>query len=239
MHFDDSLVKAVALQSWWKYTGKSKLAEKFNLTEDQMDRLRKTPVYRDKVLNLMVGQRPREDFEKWLERYGPSMEERFGRRMGLKPKVVSVMIKEARQFYADIAAGERQAPKAIFNPAKFDTSSEVKKLGTGGEAVYLYYFPTYRRIAELLDQPYWPCKIGKAKDDPVHRVSQQIGDQHPEKARIALILWTQDCQTLEDDIHNVLKRDGRQIEDAIGTEWFLTHPSEVSAIYRSLLGGDR
>ena len=193
--------------------------------------MRATPEYRSAVLSLMVGQGLREDFEKWVRRYGPNMGERFGRRMGLDPEVVRVMVEEARQFYADIASGKVKAPEVI--PYKVDTS-QVKSIGSGSESIYLYYLPTYRRYAESLGAPHWPCNIGRTEDEVTARVSQQIGDQLPEKPQIALILKTDNCRTLEKKIHDALKRKGKHIQDAIGKEWFLTSPSEVLAIYQSI-----
>lgn len=62
-------------------------------------------------------------------------------------------------------------------------------------------------------------------------MSKQIGDQLPERAKIALILRTNDCYELETKIHEELKRRRLQLKDAVGTEWFLTSPSEVEEIY--------
>ena len=236
-NYDENQVKAVAEHSWWKYTTKNKLAEQFNLTENQIDELRATCAYRSAVLSLMVGQRLREDFEKWVKRYGPNMGERFGRRMGLDPEVVPVMVEQARQLYADIASGKARAPEVIYNPDKVE-ASEVKEIGKGSESVYLYYFPTYRRYAELLKEPNYPCNVGRTEGVVTNRVSQQIGDQLPEKPQLALILRTDNCRWLEARIHAALKRKGKQIEDAIGEEWFMTDPSEVKSIYQSIFGAD-
>ena len=232
-NYDENLVNAVAEKSWWEKTSIQKLAEKFDPTEAQLDQLRATPEYHCKVVSLMVGQRLSEGFEKWVKGY-PNMNKNFGRRMGLDPEVVLVLVEEARQWHADIAAGKAKPPKYILDPDKFDTSSQVEVIGKGSESVYLYYFPTYQRYAESLGAPHWRCNIGKAEDDPAYRVSQQIGDRLPEKPQIALILRTDNCRTLEKKIHNVLKRKGKHIQDAIGKEWFLTSPSKVEAIYQRI-----
>ena len=237
-NYDEERVNAVAEKCWWHHTSKRKLDEEFNLTEDQIDELRKTPQYRSKVLDLMVGQRrSRAEFEKWVKHYGPNFGKWFGRRMGLAPEVVSVMVEEARQFHVDIASGRVKAPRVVYNPDKVD-ASQVEEIGSGSESVYLYYFPTYRRYAESSGDPQWPCNIGRTEGYVAYRVYEQIGDQLPEKPQLALILRTDDCRWLEAKIHAALKRKGRQIEDAIGEEWFMTAPSEVKSIYLSISGAD-
>lgn len=237
-NYDENLVNDVAEKCWWRYTLKRKLVEEFNLTEDQIDELRETPQYRRRVLELMVGQREsRAEFEKWIKYYGPNFSERFGRRMGLCPEVVSVMVEEARQFYVDIAAGRIKAPRVVHNPDKVD-ASQVEEIGSGSESVYLYYFPTYRRYAESLRDLQWPCNIGRTEGYVAYRIRDQIGDQLPEKPQLALVLRTDDCLWLESKIHAALKRKGKQIEDAIGEEWFMTSPSAVKSIYLSISGAD-
>ena len=61
----------------------------------------------------------------------------------------------------------------------------------------------------------------------------QIGDQLPEKARLQLVMQTDDCETLEARIHTELKRRGRRLDpaDVVGVEWFETHPAEVKDIF--------
>ena len=140
--------------------------------------------------------------------------------MGFDPEIVSVMVEEARQFHVDIASGRAKAPKVIHNPDKVSVS-EVEEIGSGSESVYLYYFPTYRRYAESLGNSRWPCNIGQTEGYVAYRVYEQIGDQLPEKPQLALILRTDDCRWLEAKIHAALKRKGKQIEDAIGEEWFI------------------
>lgn len=122
---------------------------------------------------------------------------------------------------------------------KVDTS-KVKVIGRGSESVYLYYFSTYRQYSELfLREPHWPCNIGRTKGDLKDRVSEQIGKQLPEKPKIALIIRTGDCETLEKKIHDELKRRGCWLDpksgaDVVGVEWFLTNPSEVEGIVKSV-----
>ena len=121
-------------------------------------------------------------------------------------------------------------------------TSQMKYIGSGNQFVYLYYFPAYRRYYELFLQepePYWPCNIGKTIGDVKNRVSEQIGQQLPEKAKIALVIKTNDCDALEMKIHNELKKIGCWLDPnldngAVGVEWFLTNPTEVERIFKSI-----
>ncbi len=112
-------------------------------------------------------------------------------------------------------------------------TSKIKVIGRGSESVYLYYFPTYQLFNKLcLEVPYFSCNIGRTTGDVKTRVSDQIGQQLPEKARIALIIRTDDCEALEKKIHEKLKREN--LEDTVGEEWFLTNPTQVEGIFKSI-----
>ena len=113
-------------------------------------------------------------------------------------------------------------------------TSKMKVIGRGSESVYLYYFPTYRLnsiyyikyIDDSHETPIYPCNIGKTIGDVKDRVSGQIGQQLPEKARIALVIRTDDCDSLETEIHDELKKRRKWLdpafENVVGKEWFLT-----------------
>ena len=232
-----TITEAVARVSWWwGEMSKKKLAEKVNLTEKQFDEIRRcNPEYQKEVENLMLRQRDAEDFKIWIKKFSRSpggIDLAFGeRRMGLDPKVIPDMVENIHRRHTAIAAGEAEAPEMIEDPqGKVDTS-RVEKKGRGNQSVYLYYFPTYKQYAKLKGETHWPCNVGKAEGEVIVRVSKQIGDQLPEKAKIALILRTDNCRALETEIHKKLKRRLKQSKDAIGTEWFLTSPSEVEEIY--------
>ena len=119
-------------------------------------------------------------------------------------------------------------------------ASKVKILGKGSESVYLYYFPTYQLFNKLhLDVGYFPCNIGKTVGDVTARVRDQMGQQLPESPKIALIIKTDDCDTLETEIHAELKRRGDWLDpnsdgNVVGVEWFLTNPAAVEGIVRSI-----
>lgn len=122
-----------------------------------------------------------------------------------------------------------------------DDQTYPKMLGEGSQEVYLYYYRAYRENAVLnkinpvwkvgYGRILWRCKIGETHDqDTATRVKQQIGVS-PEKPVIALIIGTDNSRRLEKMIKDILKFWNRQVEDAQGTEWFMTSPAEVESIY--------
>lgn len=111
-----------------------------------------------------------------------------------------------------------------------------KIIGTGEASVYLYYFDTYKKIANLLGHDTWPCKIGRTDKDPLTRVISQSQTVFPEMPHIALIIRCDDSSTLESAIHGILKIRNQWIQKAPGTEWFETNPQQVTEIYSTIIG---
>lgn len=111
-----------------------------------------------------------------------------------------------------------------------------KTIGNGVQAVYLYYYDTYRKCAELQKKDSWECKIGRTDVDPVQRVIGQAGTCYPELPHIALVINCDNSGILETTLHNILKMRGKWLENAPGTEWFLTSPSEIETIYQTIVG---
>ncbi len=105
------------------------------------------------------------------------------------------------------------------------------EIGTGKSAVYLYYLPLYRQIAEQKDQTFWQCKIGRTDGDPLQRILSQAATDLPEKPHVAIIIRTDFSFELENIIHDVLTIRGKKIDNSPGAEWFLTSPDEVLSIY--------
>ena len=101
--FNDTKIKAVAEDSWDQSKSKKKLAIDHNLTEKQIDKLRATTEYQKVVESLMFRSRFLKDFKKWIETYS-DMDNKFGKRMGLCPKVVPEMVKAVYEAHrqADI-----------------------------------------------------------------------------------------------------------------------------------------
>ncbi len=118
------------------------------------------------------------------------------------------------------------------DPNSLDLKPE-KIIGSGKQSVYLYYYPIYRRLAELEGKEVWACKIGKARNDPLVRISAQTRTALPEYPTVGLIIKTDEFTLMETTIQNILKLQGKHKQDAPGTEWFITSPSEVEQIYKN------
>ena len=110
-----------------------------------------------------------------------------------------------------------------------DSGAEVT-LGSGLGSVYVYYLPTYRMRAEERSEHSWQCKIGRTEGSALDRVLSQAATALPEKPFLAIVLRTKYPRALEAALHAVLTLRGLRIEDAPGSEWFLTSPGEVIAL---------
>ena len=121
-------------------------------------------------------------------------------------------------------------PPDILDEAEIIEPDAPSEIGSGEGAIYLYYFPAYRRLAELQGECVWECKIGRTEHDPARRVGSQATAM-PEYPQSALIIRTDAPPDMERTIHAILTLRGRHKEDAPGTEWFITCPSEVEAIH--------
>ncbi len=113
--------------------------------------------------------------------------------------------------------------------------SELKEkpeftFGQGPYSVYLYYFKTYKDLAEKEGDLVWPCKIGKTNVDPVSRIINQVGTGLPEIPKIGLLIYTIFPNEVEKCLHAILTIRGKKIDSSPGNEWFSTSPSEVYEI---------
>jgi hypothetical protein len=97
-------------------------------------------------------------------------------------------------------------------------------IGKGENFVYVYYYNTYKKYAEINGLKSWECKIGRSENNPLQRIFSQSGTCYPELPHIALIIRCDNSLQLETTIHNILKCRGKWIDDAPGTEWFFTFP---------------
>ena len=92
------------------------------------------------------------------------------------------------------------------------------------------------KYAEICGHSSWECKIGRTDKDPLQRIFGQAGTCYPEPPHIALIMKCSNSLQLESALHNILKLRNRWIENAPGTEWFLTSPGEVESFYHMIVG---
>ncbi|EJG0913585.1 TPA: GIY-YIG nuclease family protein [Vibrio parahaemolyticus] len=105
-----------------------------------------------------------------------------------------------------------------------------KVLGEGASSVYLYYYPAYKKLAELSRSEYWECKIGMSDRDAVLRIMSQAGTALPETPVLDLLIKTDTPRILESTLHGLLTLKHRKLPNSPGTEWFLTNPTEIEGL---------
>lgn len=104
-------------------------------------------------------------------------------------------------------------------------------IGSGTGAVYVYYFPRDKNLAESEGKSVWQCKVGRTEGDVGSRVKGQMTAAIYEKPEIGLEIRTDNPRCLEKAIHAILELKGRKIDtDGGGNEWFFTSPNEVMMI---------
>ncbi len=138
-------------------------------------------------------------------------------------------------FIPSISQDNESVDDESVNAEEANLDSE-RTVGSGKQSVYLYYFPAYQCLAELLDEEAWPCKIGKTRYDVVNRISSQTRTALPEYPKVGLIIKTDELSLMENTIQNILRLQGKQKQDAPGNEWFITSPSEVERVYENNFG---
>jgi hypothetical protein len=106
--------------------------------------------------------------------------------------------------------------------------------GTGDEAVYVFYYPAYKKAALATGNDRWLCKIGRTAFLPRIRIFEQ-GTGMPEQPVIGLVFKTDDSRILESVVHGVLNLRGQWSEESPGTEWFVTSPDDVLAVIKLLV----
>ena len=92
--------------------------------------------------------------------------------------------------------------------------------------VYIYYYPSYKELAEFKGEDKWPCKIGRTGRDAEQRIKEQ-GTGMPEHATKEVVMHTDDPRSLEQTIRSILKGKNRHIQNAPGDEWYLIN-SEIA-----------
>jgi len=129
---------------------------------------------------------------------------------------------------------------------KFNTKIHGKypEFGSGNEAVYIFYYDTYRYLAEKIDKiskstpiiqdivklGYFPVKVGKSIN--VNNRLRQMNAAMPEAAVVSFVIKTSWASELETLLHLELteKTKNREWITKIGDgghEWFLTTPREI------------
>ena len=132
-HSIEFLATNAAQIRWTKHTAKSKVATGLEISTQLLDDVNSSPEYRDAVKDLMVKSRTPAEAIKWIEKYGPEMPTRFGRRMGLEPEKAADLINEvvteitpAANEEVKVLAEAKAAEKAAKEKEKADKAAEVK-----------------------------------------------------------------------------------------------------------------
>ena len=126
---------------------------------------------------------------------------------------------------------------SIVEPQKIYENSYTidKEIGEGNNAVYLYYYDAYKKLAELKGMQSWECKIGRTDVEPIQRIMGQAGTCYPEIPHIALVIYCEDSFQLEMAFHSILKVQKKYIKSAPGKEWFMTSPRKIEDIYSLIM----
>lgn len=119
---------------------------------------------------------------------------------------------------------------------RLEDAERTVEIGTGTQAVYVYYFPAYRELAMRRGETSWPMKIGRTNGPSQVRINEQCGTAMPERPIMGLVYRTDQASTGERLLHSTLTTRGRKMDDAPGKEWFLTNLDEVREILDFALG---
>ena len=145
------------------------------------------------------------------------------------------------------STGQDPVAPDIFSKEDNSRIQPIKQTGTADHAwekvigssesensLYLYYFPTHKKWAELNEKESWQCKIGHTRQDPKKRVLNDQSTSYPERPILALLVKTPQAKVLEIAVHKILQYRGRWNKEAknpsVGDEWFTTSPAEVLEI---------
>lgn len=104
-------------------------------------------------------------------------------------------------------------------------------LGEGEGTVYVYYYEVYKERALLKGQTLWECKVGMTDRNAMDRIFSQAGTAYPEYPHVATLIKCLSARDMESALHSILKLRRRWIDNAPGTEWFMTSPEEIKELY--------
>ena len=131
----------------------------------------------------------------------------------------------------EVTVEENGASSLDDETEELDLTDHTVVEGTGSGSVYVYYFPSYRLLAEFRREERWPVKVGMTSLGGAKiRISDQQGTAMPEQPVVAYVRQSDTPLKLERLVHAVLFYRGRQLDDAPGSEWFTSSPEEVMSI---------
>ena len=231
----DTSARGLARLCWYWALSQTPTDEELGLrtglSANEIKKVASGDIYKQHVEDLMFKARDAEAYKKWLKDWGPNMPQRFGARMRLSAGTAIELINSVTEKHG-IDPKDLDLRDSSTRRRKNSISDPEKTIGTGKKSVYLYYYPQYRDSAEFRDENVWECKIGKTIHGEVDTRIRPQATGLPESPKIGLHIRTDRPKKIEDIIHDILKVRGKHIEDAPGTEWFLTSPNEVEEIYK-------
>ena len=130
-----------------------------------------------------------------------------------------------------VAEADEALPEERVLKSEDEADAEVS-IGEGPELVYGWYYPTYRRCAELEGKDRYQIKVGRTQRVPLGRMDESKGTV-PERPVLGFVLKIDDCKAWEQLFHAKLTIMGRQIDDAIGQEWFWSTVEELGEIAKA------
>ncbi len=203
------------------------------LSADEIERITSRDSYKQHVEDLMFKNRDADEFEKWIRSYGPNMPTKLGKIMRLSEDTADKLINSVAEKHGidlNNLTDSSTLPRKNTLPNS-DLETEMIT-GSGKSSVYLYYYPQYRESAESKGEKVWKCKIGRTIHGKADTRIRSQATGLPEIPKIGLHIKTDKPKEIERSIHSILKGRGKHIEEAPGSEWFLTSPSEVEEIYK-------
>jgi len=107
--------------------------------------------------------------------------------------------------------------------------------GVGAGSLYAYYFPAY-----LNPFGAFPIKVGMSAGPYQARIASQLGTSNPELPVVHRVHRTDRPSVLERYVHSALTIQGHWMDEAPGTEWFMTRPEQIDHLLRAVgeLGDD-
>ena len=102
-------------------------------------------------------------------------------------------------------------------------------VGDGPESIYGWYLPAYRKLAELQNNPHFPVKVGRTVRAPSQRIEESWG-MLPERPCLGFHFRCEAAGHWERVFHARLSLNRRNIDQAIGREWFNTNLGELVSL---------
>ena len=204
---------------------------------DEIKEVANMDVYKQHVEALILEYYNTADkFKGWInryKRYTTNTPRKFGERMRLNEDAAAELIDSVAQKHGiDLGDLKDSSTSRRKNSIPNSGLDPERTIGSGKSSVYLYYYPQYRESAESKGEKVWECKIGRTIDSEAHGRIRGQATGLPESPKLGLHIKTDRPKKIEDIIHDILKVRGKHIENAPGTEWFLTSPNEVEEIYK-------